>query len=134
VLFFTRGKKATGNTKEVWVYDLRTHAPQFGKRTSLARDYFEPFEEAFGSDPLGTAASLAKRKDEGESGKFRRFSREWIAERGDNLDITWLNGDREEEEEDLPDPATLAKAAITELEGALAELQGILKELGEEDD
>ena len=134
VLFFTRGKKATGNTKEVWVYDLRTHAPQFGKRTSLARDYFEPFEEAFGSDPLGSAASLAKRKDEGESGKFCRFSREWIAERGDNLDITWLNGDRDEEEEELPDPATLAKEAITELEAALAELQGILKELGEEDD
>jgi type I restriction enzyme M protein len=134
VLFFTRGKKATGNTKEVWVYDLRTHSPQFGKRTSLTRDYFEEFEEAFGSDPVGIAASLAKRKDEGEGGKFRRFSREWIAERGDNLDITWLNGDYDEEEEDLPDPATLAKEAITELEAALAELQGILKELGEEDD
>lgn len=134
VLFFTRGKKATGNTKAVWVYDLRTHAPQFGKRTSLTRDYFEPFEKAFGDDPSGSAASLAKRKDEGESGKFRSFSREWIAERGDNLDITWLNGDRDEEEEDLPDPATLAKEAITELEAALAELQGILKELGEEDD
>ncbi|WP_346291252.1 N-6 DNA methylase [Sphaerothrix gracilis] len=134
VLFFTRGKKVTGNTKEVWVYDLRTHAPQFGKRTSLTRDYFEPFEGAFGDNPLGSAASLAKRKDEGESGKFRRFSREWIAEQGDNLDITWLNGDREEEEEELPDPATLAKEAITELEAALAELHGILKELGEEVD
>ncbi|MGP1384915.1 MAG: N-6 DNA methylase [Thainema sp.] len=134
VLFFTRGKKATGNTKQVWVYDLRTHAPQFGKRTSLTSEYFEPFEKVFGDDPLGGAASLAKRKDEGESGRFRSFSREWIAEQSDNLDITWLNGDREEEEEELPDPATLAKEAITELEGALAELQGILKELGEEID
>ncbi|WP_008318278.1 N-6 DNA methylase [Leptolyngbya sp. PCC 6406] len=134
VLFFTRGKKATGNTKKVWVYDLRAHAPQFGKRTSLNRDYFEEFEKAFGDDPLGSAASLAKRKDEGESGKFRSFSREWIADRSDNLDITWLNGDRDETEESLPDPATLAKEAITELEAALAELQGILKELGEEVD
>lgn len=133
VLFFTRGKKTKGNTKEVWVYDLRTHAPQFGKRTFLTREYFEPFEDAFGDDPLGSAASLAKRQDQGETGKFRCFSRAWIAERGDNLDISWLNGDLEDEEH-LPDPATLAREAITELEGALAELQGILQELGEDVD
>lgn len=134
VLFFTRGKKAKENTKAVWVYDLRASAPQFGKRTALTRDYFKAFEAAFGTDPFGSAASLAKRKDMGEEGEFRCFSREWIAERGDNLDITWLNGDREEEEGDLPEPATLAREAINELEAALAELQGILQELGEEVD
>ncbi|MDA0266340.1 MAG: N-6 DNA methylase [Cyanobacteria bacterium] len=133
VLFFTRGKKAKDNTKAVWVYDLRASAPQFGKRTALTRDYFKAFEAAFGSDPFGGAASLAKRKDTGEEGEFRCFSREWIAERGDNLDITWLNGDLEDEE-NLPEPATLAREAITELEAALVELQGILQELGEEVD
>lgn len=134
VLFFTRGKKAKENTKEVWVYDLRASAPQFGKRTALTRDYFKAFEAAFGTDPFGGAASLAKRQDMGEEGEFRCFSREWIAERGDNLDITWLNGDRDDEEGELPEPATLAREAITELEAALAELQGILQELGEEVD
>jgi type I restriction enzyme M protein len=134
VLFFTRGKKAKENTKAVWVYDLRASAPQFGKRTALTRDYFKGFEAAFGTDPFGSAASLAKRKDMGEEGEFRCFSRERIAERGDNLDITWLNGDRDEEEGDLPEPATLAREAINELEAALAELQGILQELGEEVD
>ena len=134
VMFFTRGKKAKANTKEVWVYDLRASAPQFGKRTALTRDYFKSFEAAFGTDPLGSTTSLAKRKDTGEEGEFRCFSRSWIAERDDNLDITWLNGDREEEEGDLPEPATLAREAITELEAALAELQGILKELGEDGD
>ena len=132
-MFFTRGKKAKANTKEVWVYNLRASASQFGKRTALTRDYFKAFEAAFGTDPLGSATSLAKRKDTGEEGEFRCFSRDWIAERGDNLDITWLNGDREEEG-DLPEPAILAREAITELEAALTELQGILKELGEDVD
>jgi type I restriction enzyme M protein len=33
VLFFTRGHTDKGNTKEVWVYDLRANMPQYGKRT-----------------------------------------------------------------------------------------------------
>jgi type I restriction enzyme M protein len=131
VLFFTRGKREKGNTKEVWVYDLRANTPQFGKRTSLMREYFAEFEAAFGDDPFGGAESLAQRRDNGEEGRFRRFSRDWIAERGDNLDISWLKDEREEENGELPEPAILAQEAIGELEAAIAELQGILQELGE---
>ena len=132
VLFFTRGKKEKGNTKEVWVYDLRTNTPQFGKRTSLMRQHFEEFETAFGDDPLGSSASLAQRTDTAEEGRFRKFSRDWIAERGDNLDISWLKNESEDDNSNLPEPAILAQEAIGELEAALAELQGILQELGEE--
>lgn len=85
VLFFTLGKRAKNNSQEVWVYDLRTNTSQFGKRASLTRKYFEEFEAAFGDDPFGSASSLLKRKDTGEEGRFRRFTRDWIAERGDNL-------------------------------------------------
>jgi hypothetical protein len=28
--------------------------------------------------------------DTGDQGRFRRFTRAWIAERGDSLDISWL--------------------------------------------
>ncbi|MEQ9235374.1 N-6 DNA methylase [Coleofasciculus sp. E2-BRE-01] len=132
VLFFTRGKKQTGNTKEVWVYDLRTNTPQFGRRTSLRREHFAEFEAFFGDDPLGGSASLAQRTDTGEEGRFRRFSRDWIAERDENLDISWLKDEREEENGELPEPAILAQEAISELEAAIAELQGIVQELGEE--
>ena len=90
VLFFTRGEKDKGNTKEVWVYDLRANMPQFGKRTLLTQEHFAQLEEAFGKDPLGSPKSLAKRKDTGENGRFRKFTREWIAERGESLDIAWL--------------------------------------------
>jgi type I restriction enzyme M protein len=132
VLFFTRGKREKGNTKEVWVYDLRTNVPQYGKRTSLMREHFAEFEAAFGDDPLGNAASLARRIDTGENGRFRRFSRDWIAERNDNLDISWLKDERNGESGELPEPAILAQEAMGELEAAIAELKGILKELGAE--
>ena len=94
VLFFARGETDKGNTREFWVYDLRANMPQFGKRTVLTRAHFAEFEAAFGDDPLGSAKSLAHCKDTGEAGRFRRFTRDWIAERGDSLDIAWLKDER----------------------------------------
>ncbi len=134
VLFFTRGEKDKGNTKEVWVFDLRANMPQFGKRTVLTREHFAEFEAAFGQDPLGSPTSLAKRQDTGEQGRFRKFTREWIAERGESLDIAWLKDDSDGGRDELPEPAALARAAMMELEGAFEELRGILAELGEDVD
>ena len=132
VLFFTRGETDKGNTREVWVYDLRANMPQFGKRTVLTRAHFAEFEAAFGDDPLGGARNLVQRKDTGEPGRFRRFTRDWIAERGDSLDIAWLKDESEGTTDEQPEPAALAQEAMDELEGALDELRGILVELGEE--
>lgn len=130
VLFFTRGETEKGNTKEVWVYDMRANMPNFGKRTEFTREYFRDFEKAFGDDPLGV--NLKKRKDTGIEGHFRRFTRDWIAERGDNLDIAWLKDDSETAVEDLPEPEALAEEALGELEAAMADLRSILIELGDE--
>jgi type I restriction enzyme M protein len=72
VLFFTKGKERDrGNTQAVWVYDLRTNMPSFGKTTPLTRGHFKEFEAAFGAEPKGKG----KRTDQGEAGRFRRFSR-----------------------------------------------------------
>ncbi|MEI7845508.1 MAG: N-6 DNA methylase [Chloroflexota bacterium] len=132
VLFFTRGEKDRGNTQEVWVYDLRANMPNFGKRTEFTRSYFSDFEAAFGSNPLGASHSLAQRVDTGESGHFRRFTREWIAERGDNLDIAWLKDESETAAADLPEPEALAQEALLELQAAFEDLRAILAELGAE--
>jgi type I restriction enzyme M protein len=132
VLFFTRGKKEKGNTKEVWVYDLRANLPQFGKRTALTRSHFSEFEAAFGDDPFGGTKSIAQRIDSGETGRFRRFSHDWITERGDNLDIAWLKDGSEDTTGEMPEPAELAQEAINELEAALIDLREILRELGKE--
>jgi len=132
VLFFTRGKKDRGNTTQVWVYDLRTNMPQYGKRTQLTREHFAEFEAAFGDDPLGQPASLSQRQDQGELGRWRVFSREWIAAREDNLDLAWLKDESDGLSEALPEPAMLAREAMEALELALEDLRGILSELGEE--
>jgi type I restriction enzyme M protein len=44
-----------------------------------------------------------------------RFSRDWIAECGDNLDISWLKDDREDDNGDLPEPTILVQEAMGEL-------------------
>lgn len=132
VLFFTRGQTDKGNTKEVWVYDLRANMPNFGKRTELKREHFAEFEKAFGKDPLGSPAALKKRQDTGETGRFRRFTRDWIAQRDDSLDIAWLKDDSAESSTDLPEPAVLATEALSELEHIMNDLRSILAELGEE--
>ena len=130
VLFFTRGEIDKNNTKEVWVFDLRANMPNFGKRTEFTRAYFKDFEAAYGDDPLGRPENLAQRVDTGESGRFRRFTREWIAERSDNLDIAWLKDESETAASDLPEPETLAQEAMFEMEAAFEELRAILTELG----
>ena len=132
VLFFTRGDSDKGNTQETWIYDLRANMPQFGKRTQLTEQHFAEFETAYGNEPLLSPASLAKRIDQGETGRFRKFTREQIAERGDSLDISWLKDDSETDAQDLPEPAELAQEAMNELDAAMEELRGILEELGME--
>jgi type I restriction enzyme M protein len=129
VLFFHKiGQAATGSTDEVWVYDMRANAPKFGKRTPLTRAHFAEFETVFGEDCNG----FSPRTDQGESGRWRRFSREEIRARGDSLDISWLKDDNAEDAADLPEPAVLAREAMDELNGALEELEAILAELGDE--
>ena len=61
-----------------------------------------------------------------------RFYRDWITERSENLDISWLKDEGEDDNGELPKPAILAQEAMGELEAAIAQLQGILQELGEE--
>jgi type I restriction enzyme M protein len=125
VLFFTRGKKDTGNTKSVWVFDLRTNMPSFGKTTPLTYGHFNEFIKYFGKDPYGKA----KRKDLGEAGRFREFERDYIEDRGESLDLSWLKDDSLEDAADLPEPEVLAQEAMIELEGAITDLQDILDQL-----
>jgi len=147
VLFFTRGDTDKGNTKEVWVYDMRANMPAFGKRTPFTRDYFrtppdvpasqprDKFEDVFGSDGRGGPAALAARQDTGEAGRWRRFTREQIAQRGDSLDISWLkDSGAASTDQSRDDPSLLAGLALKELNAAVSELRSLLEELGEDPD
>lgn len=128
VMFFTKiSEEAEGATRAVWFYDMRAQMPNFGKTRTLTAEDFAGFIKAYGNDPLGKA----KRKDEGESGRFRKFTREEIAKRGDNLDISWLREDEEETEEGLSEPDDIAAAILGHLRAALEEIEAVADELAE---
>jgi type I restriction enzyme M protein len=142
VLFFSKPKDSRqdkGNTKNVWVYDLRANMPQFGKRTVLTAKHFDEFIECFGDDPLeaddkARAAFVARHSGEADSCRLRYFSREEIAEKEDSLDLSWIRDADAEDASNLPEPDVLINEAIAEMAGAMSELQGILVELGAEEE
>jgi type I restriction enzyme M protein len=130
VLFFQRGETDKANTKAVWVYDLRANMPAFGKTHPLTEDDFKDFEKAYGKEPNGGT----KRKDEGETGRWRCFTRDQITARNDNLDISWLRDTEAEAEEQLTEPEDIAAAIIGHLKAALEEIETLSDELEPEDE
>ncbi len=155
VLFFTKGtaekpKQEENCTENVWVYDLRTNMPSFGKRTLFGEQHLKPFEKAFGrkadgtskrteGDPQGSASVAGGRMpgatewDTPE--RWRSFSRDWIRDqKGDSLDIAWIKDEDSVDAENLPEPEVLAAEAMGELTEALRELDGLMRALGAEDE
>ncbi|PPS24140.1 SAM-dependent methyltransferase, partial [Pseudomonas amygdali pv. morsprunorum] len=125
VLFFSRGKTDKGNTKSVWIYDMRTGIPAFGRKQPLTLEHFADFEACFGEDEYGKA----KRKDLGKDSRFRKFTRSEIADRHDNLDITWLRDDFGTSEDFSTDPSELAARISLLLKGAVEQIDLISDQL-----
>lgn len=121
VLFFTRGTADTGNTKATWIYDMRANMPRFGKRTAFTRAHFAEFEAAFGSDPKGRSP----RTDTGEAGRFRCFPRKQIADRNENLDISWIRDENATATDDLPEPEEVVDRLLERFETATRELTAL---------
>jgi type I restriction enzyme M protein len=131
VLFFTRAEQEApvqDATEAVWIYDMRSGAPAYGKTNPLKAGDFDAFCIAFGDDPHGEA----HRTDQGEAGRFRRFTRAEIAARGDNLDISWLKDSSQEAEGGLSNPADICAAIEGHLSTALEEIRVLFEELAPE--
>jgi len=138
VLFFTRGKSETGNTQNVWVYDMRTNAPSFGKRTPFTRAAFTDFVKAYtggisidevkenwqGVIDEAKRAEVAK-----EDNRWQLFSREAIAAKGDSLDIGLIADSSLNNGDDLGEPIDIAREALAELDAITKELNDLIKEL-----
>lgn len=155
VLFFTKGTAENPDqdqkcTENVWVYDLRTNMPSFGKRTPFSAQHLAPFEALYGDDPKGTSPrsegdwSFAPETEENkgesaeqdmENSRWRVFSRDWIAdEKGDSLDISWIRDSDNISAEDLPEPHILVSEAMTELAEALRQIDSLMQALGQSDE
>ena len=119
VVFFQKGLP----TENVWIFDGRANVPGVTKKSRpLTPQHFAEFEACYGADPNGRG----KRKDQGETGRFRKYHISDVKERGYKLDITWLKDESLEDADDLPEPEILAAEAITELEAAVDGLREVL--------
>jgi type I restriction enzyme M protein len=126
VLFFSRGRTDRGNTKGVWIYDLRANMGRFGKTRPLTIGDFSAFEESFGDDPLGGSS---RKSDDGDEGRLRFFSREQLKARSDNLDIAWLRDTSDDFEDELTEPEEIALAIVMHLRNALVELEPLTESI-----
>lgn len=131
VLFFQRGSTEKGNTKDVWIYDMRTNMPSFGKRIPLTRSHFAEFEQCYGDDPnaksdFPNGGNASQRVDQGETGRFRCFTREQITKRNENLDISWLRDESLGSGDDLPEPGVIAAEIMEKLRIATTEMEALM--------
>jgi type I restriction enzyme M protein len=160
VLFFTKGSPTDklqdeNCTQNVWVYDLRTNMPSFGKRTPFGEQHLKPFEQVYGSDANGQSertegeysfnaekidvdkTSIVENQDIDERlvhSRWRKFTRQFIeTTKGDSLDISWLKDKDSIDATDLPEPTVLAIEAKKELTFAIAEINKLMAALGEAD-
>ncbi len=120
VLFFQKGLP----TDEVWVYDWRTNVPKVNKGRPLTEEDFADFVTVYGSHPdprLG---------DRTESERFRRYTRDDLTARDDNLDIVWLKDENLDNANELPEPEDLLGEAMTQLETAVDALNELGRILG----
>ncbi|GAA3559471.1 N-6 DNA methylase [Snuella lapsa] len=136
VLFFTRGKTETNNTKGVWFYDMRTNVPNYGKRTPFTEAAFTDFIKAY------TGGITAKNVDQDYDGaidhdkrltikdeRWQYLTREAIAKKNDSLDLGLIADDSISNGEDLGEPIAIAKEAMEELKSITAQLEAMIKEL-----
>jgi len=126
VVFFQKGLP----TEHVWIFDGRSNVPGITKKERpLSAKHFEEFEACYGADPNGRS----KRKDQGETGRWRKFHISEIQARDYKLDVTWLKDESLDDPDELPEPQDLAGEAITELEAIVDDLKDIVALLEREE-
>ncbi len=136
VLFFTRGKTETDNTKNIWFYDMRTNAPSYGKRTPFTEKAFEDFVFAYTGgipfdkveaeyDGLVSDKKRATIKDE----RWQSISRAEIERKNFSLDLGLIADSSLTNSDDLDEPIDIAKEALLELKSMTDQLNAIIKEL-----
>jgi type I restriction enzyme M protein len=134
VLFFERSKTETGNTKNVWIYDMRTNTENYGKRTAFTYNHFSDFVKAYTGgisiENVGTKfdgiiddKKRAKINDE----RWKCFTREDIAKKNDSLDLGLIADDSLTNTKELALPMDIAIKAISDIDIIKMEFEKITK-------
>lgn len=130
VLFFTRGKTDKGNTKEVWIYDLRSNMPSFGKTNPLKEEHFKEFVECYADGILENRNETYS--EENPNGRWRRFSIDDILARDNTrLDITWMKSTSEADDYSISELLDMIKERSKSISEAVAKLEELMSEVDE---
>jgi type I restriction enzyme M protein len=123
VLFFDKKPPSKmPQTKELWIYDLRTNKNFTLRQSPIGDSDLKEFIEVYES-----ARRKSQRK---ESARFKRFTyADLMARDKANLDIFWLKDDSLVDMANLPKPDVLAAEIIAKLEEALNEFRAAGAEL-----
>jgi len=122
VLFFDKKPVAKKpQTKELWIYDLRTNQNFTPRERPITDDDLEKFIQVY---------KATKRSNRKESECFKCFSYADIMKRDKaSLDIFWLKDDASMDTANLPKPDVLVAEIIKDLEEALCEFNAVENEL-----
>ena len=130
VLFFTRGKTDKGNTREVWIYDLRSDMPSFGKTNQLKTEHFAEFVECYKGCDLN--ARTETYSSENPNGRWRKFTYEEVLSRDKtSLDITWMKSDSGTDDHTLAELLDQIKEKSANIAKAVAALETLIGEVDE---
>lgn len=83
------------------------------------KEHFQEFEAVYDDNPNGEARVLTR----GIAGLFRCFTREAIALRNENLNISWLRDESLQSGDNLPEPEEIAALIMTKLQTAMEEME-----------
>jgi type I restriction enzyme M protein len=130
VLFFGRGKKDTNNTKEVWIYDLRSNMPSFGKTNPLLKSHFDEFVECY------RAGRVQDRQEtysaENLEGRWKKYTYQEILDRDKtSLDITWIRSGEAVDYRTLSELLVEIEEKATNINEAVAALKELIGDLEE---
>lgn len=129
VIFFDkRPASAERQTKEVWIYDLRTNMHFTLKQHPMNDADLEDFVQCY--NPLNRHERKETWSPENPDGRWRKFSVEEIYARDKtSLDIFWIKDKSLADLDNLPDPEVLADEIIENLQSALDSFQELKSQL-----
>lgn len=130
VLFFERGRTDKGNTKEVWIYDMRSNMKSFGKRNPLIKEDFNEFISCYKRD--GKSSRKETWNIENINGRWRKYSIEQIMNRNNaSLDIVWMEEEKTSPDYSLDTILDLMQEKSDSISLAVLQLQEILADVKE---
>ena len=132
VIFFDkRPASAERQTKEIWIYDLRTNMHFTLKKSPLTDGDLEDFIKCY--NPENRYARRETWSEKNPEGRWRRFTADEIEKRDKkSLDIFWIKDKSLADLDNLPLPDELADDIIENLQSALDSFRELKAQLGAE--